>query len=84
MTKQLWMNTISGFDTITFISPTGLKTDKISVVNASGKLKFDKGFSNIDVSTSLNENLTIETSENSTINIPNNSGNDHKRRRKIC
>ena len=70
------LNTISNFDTITFVNTSAdPKTEKISVLNATGKLKFDKGFTNIDVSTGLNENLTIETSENSTINIPNNTGN---------
>ena len=70
------LKTISNFDTITFVNTSAdPKTEKISVLNATGKLKFDKGFTNIDVSTGLNENLTIETSENSTINIPNNTGN---------
>jgi hypothetical protein len=69
------LNTISNFDTVTFAnSSTDTKTAKISVLNASGKLKFDNGFTGIDVYTGQNENIEIETSENSTINIPNSSG----------
>ena len=69
------LNTISNFDTITFVnSSTDTKTAKISVLNASGKLKFDNGFTGIDVYTGQNENIGIETSEDSIINIPNSSG----------
>jgi hypothetical protein len=69
------LNTISNFNTITFVnSSTDAKTAKISVLNASGKLKFDNGFTGIDVYTGQNENIGIETSEDSIINIPNSSG----------
>ena len=69
------LNTISNFDTITFANgSTDTKTAKISVLNASGKLKFDSGFTGIDVYTGQSENIEIETSEDSIINIPNSSG----------
>lgn len=64
------LGNIYNFNTITFSNKTAVaNTEKISVLNASGTMKFDSGYTNINVSPRVNEDVHIEVSKNSVINV---------------
>ena len=59
---------ISDFDSVSFTNSNANLTT-ISVLNAKGKMTFSEGFENISIYSNLNENIEIETSDNSTITV---------------
>ena len=61
---------IFSFDTISFSNPNKLANlTKISVINAKGNMKFSEGLSDLHIYSNTNENLEIETSEDSTVTV---------------